>query len=159
MALYLHPTGAVGPLPFRLRMPDGSTRTDPASFTSAEIASAGFAGPLPGKPPYDAATHQPPEWREGAWIVDPLADSVIRANSRRAERAALREQWDGLPHWIRGPYHPEFEAANRLLDDGDDDGAAALIEFAEPKAGFSDAQKAVFVVVQSEFSAAIEALP
>lgn len=30
------------PLPFRIRLPDGSTRTDPSSFTSEEITSAGY---------------------------------------------------------------------------------------------------------------------
>lgn len=30
------------PLPFRIRLPDGSTRTEPSSFTPEEITSAGY---------------------------------------------------------------------------------------------------------------------
>lgn len=33
------------PLPFRVRLDDGTTRTDSATFTEAEITSWGYTGP------------------------------------------------------------------------------------------------------------------
>lgn len=34
------------PLPFRIRLPDGTTRTNPDTFTPEDIADAGFIGPI-----------------------------------------------------------------------------------------------------------------
>lgn len=79
-------------------------------------------------------------------------------SARPAARAAMRAQWDALPAWIRGPYRPLFDAANALLDAGDDDAAAAMIEYAAPATGYSDAQRATFEAVRSQFSQAIAAL-
>ena len=58
------------PLPQRIRLPDGATRTDPSSFTAEEIAAAGFSGPYD-EPPYDPAT-QRLDWIDGAYVVTPL---------------------------------------------------------------------------------------
>ena len=33
------------PLPFRIRLDDGTTRTDPATFTELELEQWGYAGP------------------------------------------------------------------------------------------------------------------
>lgn len=33
------------PLPFRIRLDDGTTRTDPRTFTPEEIAAWGYVGP------------------------------------------------------------------------------------------------------------------
>lgn len=33
------------PLPFRIRLDDGTTRTDPSTFTAEEIKAWGYAGP------------------------------------------------------------------------------------------------------------------
>jgi hypothetical protein len=55
------------PIPFRITLPNGFTRTDPTTFTKEEIAAAGFIGPY-AKPPYDPATQQL-DWINGAFVV------------------------------------------------------------------------------------------
>lgn len=58
------------PLPFRITLPNGFTRTDPSTFTEDEIHAAGFTGPY-APPPYDMATEQL-GWVDGAYVVEPL---------------------------------------------------------------------------------------
>jgi hypothetical protein len=55
------------PLPFRITLPNGFTRTDPTTFTEDEIASAGFTGPYT-EPAYDPNTEQL-EWVDGAFVI------------------------------------------------------------------------------------------
>lgn len=45
------------PLPWRITLPSGFTRTDPSTFTEDELQAAGFTGPYT-EPPYDPATQQ-----------------------------------------------------------------------------------------------------
>lgn len=86
-----------------------------------------------------------------------LAENQIRARS--AGRTALRQQWEALPSYIRGPYRDKFEAANRLLDEGDDEAAVALIEYAPAAPDFTAEQIAVFNSTKASMKAGIEALP
>lgn len=96
---------------------------------------------------------------ERQWqVVDVPADE-LSARARSSSRAALRAQWEALPAYIRGPYRDKFEAANRLLDEGDDDAAVALIEYAAPAPDFDAAQLATFAQVKASMKAGIEALP
>ena len=55
------------PLPFRITLPNGFTRTEPVTFTEVEIASAGFTGPYT-EPAYNPNTEQL-EWTDGAFVV------------------------------------------------------------------------------------------
>jgi hypothetical protein len=55
------------PLPFRITLPNGFTRTDPSTFTEAEISAAGFTGPH-AEPAYDPTTQQL-DWKDGAFVV------------------------------------------------------------------------------------------
>jgi hypothetical protein len=55
------------PLPFRITLPNGFTRTDPSTFTEDEILIAGFTGPYV-EPPYDPATEQL-DWADGIYTV------------------------------------------------------------------------------------------
>lgn len=93
-----------------------------------------------------------------------IFDSIAAAEStpayqRQKARADLRAQWEALPAYIRGPYRDKFEAANRLLDEGDDAAAVALIEYAAPVPDFDAAQLATFAQVKASMKAGIEALP
>lgn len=81
------------------------------------------------------------------------------ANSRQGKRAALRQQWEALPAYIRGPYRPEFEAANRLLDEGDDESAIAMIQYAIAKIDFTQDQIAVFDATKQQMIDGIANLP
>ena len=58
------------PLPFRIRLSNGFTRTDPASFTEDEIIAAGFTGPYI-EPPYDSVTEQL-VWVDGDYVIEAL---------------------------------------------------------------------------------------
>lgn len=85
MALYVKGSAYPASLPFRIRLSDGRTRTDPSTFTAAEIADAGYTA-APSKPAYDPAT-QSLGWDGTGWTVEaiPLADL------RAAKAAALAE--------------------------------------------------------------------
>jgi hypothetical protein len=65
--LYSHNNARPAPLPFRITLPNGFTRTDPSTFTEGEITAAGFTGPYT-EPAYDSATEQL-EWANDAFVV------------------------------------------------------------------------------------------
>ena len=58
------------PLPWRITLPSGFTRTDPSTFTEDEILAAGFTGPY-SEPDYDPATQQL-DWIDGEYVVTAL---------------------------------------------------------------------------------------
>ena len=62
------------PLPFRIRLSNGFTRTEPASFTTEEITDAGYVGPYT-EPTYDAATEQL-LWVDGAYVIEALPPPI-----------------------------------------------------------------------------------
>ena len=62
------------PLPFRIRLSNGFTRTEPASFTADEITDAGYVGPYT-EPAYDAATEQL-LWVNGAYVIEALPPPI-----------------------------------------------------------------------------------
>lgn len=68
--LYSRQGAYPAPLPFRIILPNGFTRTDPSTFTPEEIAAAGFTGPYT-EPPYDHVT-QVLEWVNGSYVVRDL---------------------------------------------------------------------------------------
>jgi hypothetical protein len=68
--LYSYNNARPEPLPFRITLPTGFTRTDPSTFTEDEIVAAGFTGPYT-EPPYDPATEQL-DWADGIYSVTPL---------------------------------------------------------------------------------------
>ncbi|MBI1620361.1 hypothetical protein [Aquamicrobium zhengzhouense] len=70
MTLYSLNGSYPAPLPFRIILSSGATRTDPATFTPAEIADAGYVE-APAKPAFDPATHQL-GWDSENWTVTEL---------------------------------------------------------------------------------------
>ena len=62
------------PLPFRIRLSNGFTRTEPTSFTAEEILDAGYVGPYT-EPAYDAATEQL-LWVDGAYVIEALPPPI-----------------------------------------------------------------------------------
>jgi hypothetical protein len=62
------------PLPFRIRLSNGFTRTEPASFTAEEITDAGYVGPYT-EPAYNAATEQL-LWVDGAYVIEALPPPI-----------------------------------------------------------------------------------
>ena len=61
-------------LPFRIRLSNGFTRTEPTSFTAEEITDAGYVGPY-AEPAYDAATEQL-LWVDGAYVIEALPPPI-----------------------------------------------------------------------------------
>jgi hypothetical protein len=72
-------------LPFRIRLPDGRTRTNPASFTPEELADAGFV-PVDPKPP--PGVNQDVTWGNGAWVLHDKTPEELAAE-QDAQRAQL----------------------------------------------------------------------
>jgi hypothetical protein len=62
------------PLPFRIRLSSGFTRTEPASFTAEEIIDAGYVGPYT-EPAYNPATEQL-VWVNGAYVIEALPPPI-----------------------------------------------------------------------------------
>ena len=71
MMLYSYRTCWPQVLPFRIRLSDGSTRTDPSTFTAEEIADAGYTGPYV-EPAYN------PETEVLNWILTLLLFLLLR---------------------------------------------------------------------------------
>jgi hypothetical protein len=122
------------------------------------------------KPPYDPQSQrlnrlpdradlQNDQWIIGEMEAVNLTEDELAALARTSSRVSLRTIWDNLPAYIRGPYRPQFEAANRLLDDGDDEGAAALIQYATPCPDYDEEQADAFNAAKSTLLAGIESLP
>jgi hypothetical protein len=61
------------PLPFRIRLSNGFTRTEPASFTAEEITDAGYIAYT--EPAYNAATEQL-LWVDGAYVIEALPPPI-----------------------------------------------------------------------------------
>lgn len=120
-------------------------------------------------PPHDPATQRLNQLPERAdlenaqWIIGEmeavdLTAAELSSAARATSRAALRAVWDNLPAYIRGPYRPQFEAANRLLDDGHDEEAAALIQYASACLNYDQVQIDQFNAAKSILLDGIESL-
>lgn len=70
MMLYSFRGSRPAPLPFRITLPNGFTRTDPSTFTEDEITDAGFSGPYV-EPSYNPATEEL-IWVDGAYTISVL---------------------------------------------------------------------------------------
>lgn len=92
-----------------------------------------------------------------------FAEAVITArqadiDARAAGRSALYGAWQALPAYIRGPFREKFEVANTLLDEGDDEAAIAMIEYAEAPASYTAEQLTVFAATKTAMKTGIENL-
>lgn len=68
--LYSYNGNTPSPLPFRIKLSNGFTRTDPTTFTEEEIADAGYSGPYT-EPAYDPSTESI-AWINGHYKIDPI---------------------------------------------------------------------------------------
>lgn len=94
MNLYSYQGSKPQSLPFRIRFPDGSTRTDPSTFTPEEITAAGFTGPYT-QPSYNSKTE----------VLDWDGENYFIRSYNTQE---LEEQWNKIR-----------EQRNQLLKDSD----------------------------------------
>lgn len=79
-------------IPFRIKLSDGRTRTDPSSFTDEEIADAGYI--LVDNPP-STTPDKVIEWKQDtlSWIVRDKNEAEIRAESEM-RKASMNEYRD-----------------------------------------------------------------
>jgi hypothetical protein len=73
--LYSRNNQRPAPLPHRIRMPDGFTRTDASTFTQEEIQAAGYSGPYT-EPSYNSSTEQL-LWVNGEYVIEALPPPPI----------------------------------------------------------------------------------
>lgn len=95
MAVYTFNGALPAPLPARVRLSNGLTRTDSSTYTSKEISEWGYVGPI-NKPTYDPSI-EAIFWSEAdaAYLVRQLVTEEIEA--RRLQE--LRSQANYLAFW------------------------------------------------------------
>lgn len=87
MTLYSHAQSYPAPLPHRIILSTGQSRTDASTFTPQEIADAGYVE-APSQPSYDAET-QMLGWDGTDWTVEALPPpSSDRVDAERDRRIA-----------------------------------------------------------------------
>jgi hypothetical protein len=103
-------TGLISPLPWRVRMPDGSTRTDPEQWANdpAALAAAGYI--VTERTPEDDIEPPPPPvtatvsarqirlWLIRHGISLAQVDAAIDAIPDQLQRDSVRVEWDYAPH-------------------------------------------------------------
>lgn len=99
MALLFSDNGAApAELPQRVRLNDGSTRTDSSTFTADELEDWGFAGPI-AVPAYTPSLERL-IWKaeQGAYVVEAIPETELEAQRLASLRAAAnyRGFYDGL---------------------------------------------------------------
>jgi hypothetical protein len=114
-----------------------------------DIITAGDGGPIPTLEEIEAQ-------RSLAEAI--IADQQAVIDARAQGRSALYAAWQALPAYIRGPFREKFEAANMLLDEGDDEAAIAMIEYSEAPASYTLEQASVFAATKTAMKAGIENL-
>jgi hypothetical protein len=80
MLLYTHKGRYPEVLPFRIKMPNGKTRTDPTTFTPEELLLAGYI-PVANKPEVDNT--KVVEWSSGLfeWVTRDKTEEELKAES------------------------------------------------------------------------------
>ena len=73
--LYSHKNQYPDKLPERIRLSNGSTRTDSSTFTTEELSDAGYVA-VSTAPTYNNRTHNL-SWNGSDWSVDELTDLDI----------------------------------------------------------------------------------
>jgi hypothetical protein len=108
-------TGRIEPLPWRVRMPDGSTRTDPGQWASdsAALAAAGYV--VTERTPEDDIEPQEPTpatvsarqirlWLVAHGVSLAAVDAAIDAIPDALQRDSVRVEWEYAPYVERS--HP-----------------------------------------------------
>ena len=100
MLVYSYKGQEPQPLPERIRLSNGLTRTDSLTFTEEEIADAGYTLSDP-KPVVDP-NQQKVSWTTSGWVVENLSDQEIQSlidqewSSVRNKRNELLKNTDWL---------------------------------------------------------------
>ena len=94
-------------IPDRIRLSNGSTRTDFSTFTDAEIVDAGYVS-VSNPPSYDSSTHKL-TWTGTAWQVDSLTTDELNSiqNNLWSEVRENRDSMIQNVEWRIMRYHSE----------------------------------------------------
>jgi hypothetical protein len=84
MKLYSHNSQYPKPIPFRIRLSDGTTRTDPSTFTEEEIVDAGY---LEAQQKPVATNSQVVQWNSSS------TDWEVRDKTEEEVQLELAQQW------------------------------------------------------------------
>ena len=88
-ALYSYRGQEPQPLPHRIRLSDGTTRTEVSTFSDSDLKDAGFTGPYV-KPEYNSE-QQTQIWNSGSdsWVTAQIPDEVFWARLRNERNYRL----------------------------------------------------------------------
>lgn len=89
------------PIPFRIVLSDGTTRTDPSTFTDEEISNAGYV--LVDNPP-SITEHQTISWNGTEWVINTKSAEEIAQELEMVKQS----QWELVRH-NRDQLMKEFE--------------------------------------------------
>lgn len=113
----------INKLPFRIFLSDGSSRTDPSSFTEEEISDAGYVE-VSEAPSYDAGIQRLLWDKENAtWVVEDLPEEEINKKTEESNAAkwqSIREERDAKIEsvsWRFERYHSEIRLGLEPTDD------------------------------------------
>ena len=119
MTLYSHQSATPAPLPHRIRLPDGSTRTDASTFTPEELEAAGYTGPFE-RPTCDA-TIETVDWDGAAFLVRPYSNDELEAQWQRIREQRLQllqaSDWTQIEDFDLGADRPAWAAYRHALRD------------------------------------------
>lgn len=100
MALYSYQGERPAPLPERIELPDGFSRTDSSTYTAEELAAWGYTGPHE-EPAYDPGT-EVLEWDGEAFSVRPMtAEEETAHYNAQADWLGFSEALLTSPAFIR----------------------------------------------------------
>ena len=117
--LYSHHSTIPVPLPHRIRLPDGSTRTDASTFTLEDLEVAGYVGPFE-RPACDATT-ETVDWDGSRFLVRNYNDAEMEAQWQqvRAQRLHLLQSsdWTQIEDYDLGADRPSWVVYRQALRD------------------------------------------
>lgn len=126
MKLYYKPGQIPSELPFRIRLSDGRTRTDPSSFTDEEIADAGYAE-APAKPSFVETgksvvwNYETHEWYAvGKAVTEEQNTKHWYFRNKETQEILLQEsQWMATRNFELGIVDEVFDAYRQELENFD----------------------------------------
>jgi hypothetical protein len=117
--LYSYRQAEPAPLPHRIRLPDGSTRTDGSTFTADELERAGYTGPYE-RPDRDPIT-ETVNWDGTQFLVRPYNFDELQAQYAkvRQQRIELLQacDWTQIADYDLGADRDAWAAYRQALRD------------------------------------------
>ena len=98
MSQYSYKNKEPTPLPFRIRLDDGSTRTSLDELSLEELNSIGFNGPIT-KPEFEEET-QRLDWNGTSYDIVDLTEQEIQDNLEREEKKQIEEKLKNINYGV-----------------------------------------------------------